>query len=90
VVGLGDRVVRVAGELGTADDVLPPRADLGAGGHFDYGLGLGGNPAADHVGGGDVLNGVVLVGRAEAGEGALVFAVDGEALDLLDVDERQR
>ena len=30
----------------------------------------------------DVLDGVVLVGGAEADEGALVLAVDGEALGI--------
>lgn len=80
VVGGGDGVVRVVGELGTADDVLPPGADLGTGGDGDDGLGLGGDDAAGDVGGLDVLDGVVLVGGAEADEGTLVLSVYGETL----------
>ena len=90
LVGGGDGVVGVALALGPADDVLVPRAELGAGGDWDDVRGGEGYLPAGEVWRGDVLDGVVLVGCADADQGALVLAVDAEVLGVLvaEVDKR--
>lgn len=78
---LGDRVVRVAGKLGAADYMCPESADPVAGLDVDDGLRPGPGLAADHVLALDILHRVVVVGCAEAGELALVLAVDRDFLE---------
>lgn len=81
LVRVRDRVVRVTGELGTADDMLPVRADPVTGLDVDDSLRLGTALAAHHVRARDILHRVVIVRGAEAGELALVLAVDGDLLE---------
>lgn len=90
-MGLGDRVVLVAGELLAANDVLVPGANLVAGVDLEHGVGGVAGLAADHVLAGHVLHGVVVVGGPQRGQRALVGAVDGHLLEdgvALDRDGR--
>lgn len=81
LVRRGNRVVGVAGELGAADDVLVPGTDPVTGLDLDDSVRRRPRLAADHVLAADILDRVVVVGSAEAGEGALVRSVDGDLLE---------
>lgn len=83
VVRRRDRVVRVTGELRTADDVLPPSSDFSARRYLDDGAVRKRDLATGDVCRVDVLNRVVLVGRTEGLEGVLLLAVYGEFLQDL-------
>jgi len=76
-------VVGIVRRLRAAEDVLPPGADLGAGGDGDDARAHGAGEAqvAGHLRRIDVLHGVVALRRAHADELPLVDAVDGDALE---------
>lgn len=82
LVARRDGVVAVVGDLGAADDVPPPGADLGAGGHGDDGVVLELEVLVAGEGGVvDILDRVVAGRRADALQLALFHTVDRHLLE---------
>lgn len=79
-MGLRNRVICVVGELRSADDMAPVRADSVTTSDLDDGLRLGTGLSADHVVAVDILDRVVVGRGSDSRELALVLAVDRDFL----------